>query len=80
MRIFRLSWWLKPFIGFYWVRARDLITLSKYQQSLAKLDRIKMIRGPDIRPMGQWSAEFHILRGHCFYCTDQLDQAAQPEK
>ena len=76
MSIFRLSWWLKPFIGFYWVRARDLITLSKYKQSLAKLDRIKMIRGPDIRPMGQWSAEFHILRGHCYYGMDQLEQAA----
>ena len=75
MKYFRLSWWCTPIISFFWVRARDLSIQAKYQACLSKLARIKWMRGPDISPMGQWSAEYYILEGHSYYGLEQNNKA-----
>ena len=75
MNIFRLSWWLTPVISFNWVRARDLGVVSKHEECLTKLAFIQRLRGPDIRPMGQWTTEYYILQGHAFYSLGRKDRA-----
>ncbi len=75
MNILKLSWWCTPLIGFYWVRARDLSGQSKHKACLKKLSRIRWMRGPDISPMGQWTAEYHLLEGHSHYELSQTDKA-----
>ena len=76
MNIFSLSWWMTPVISFNWVRARDLAVVSKYEECLTKLAFIQRLRGPDIRPMGQWTTEYYILQGHAFYCLGRKDRAS----
>lgn len=71
----RLSWWLTPLISFNWVRARDLAIRGKYKKTLSRLKWIKRMRGPDIRPLGQWSAEFYTTQGHAQYELGQSDEA-----
>ena len=75
MNIFRLSWWFTPIITFNWVRARDLTVVSKHEACLSKLELIKRLRGPDIRPMGQWTTEYYILEGHAYYSLGRKDKA-----
>ncbi len=77
MNFLRFSWWCTPLISFSWVRARDLSGQSKHKACLKKLSRIKWMRGPDISPMGQWTAEFHILEGHSYYQLGQTDKAQE---
>jgi len=75
MNFLRLSWWCTPIIGFFWVRARDLSGQSKHKACLSKLVWIKRMRGPDISPMGQWTAEYHILEGRSYFGLGQKDKA-----
>ncbi|MGH8557629.1 MAG: hypothetical protein ACRESZ_09250 [Methylococcales bacterium] len=77
MNYLRLSWWLTPVISFYWVRARDLSVRSKFKKTLSCLKWIKRMRGPDIRPLGQWSTEYYITQGHAQYELGQLDAALE---
>lgn len=77
MKIFRLSWWLTPLIGYKWVRARDLAVLYKYKDCLSNLASIKRMRGPDIRPMGQWTTEYYIFQGHCYYALGEKNKAIE---
>ncbi|MGH8556394.1 MAG: hypothetical protein ACRESZ_02805 [Methylococcales bacterium] len=73
----RLSWWLTPLIGFYWVQARDLSVRSKFKKTLSCLKWIKRMRGSDIRPLGQWTAEYYITQGHAQYELGRLDAARE---
>jgi hypothetical protein len=75
MNYLRLSWWLTPIISFYWVRARDLSVRSKFKKSLSCLRWIKRMRGPDIRPLGQWTTEYYITQGHAQYELGQIPAA-----
>lgn len=77
LNILRLSWWLTPIISFNWVRARDFLVLSKYQETLSKLALIKRLRGPNISPMGQWTTEYYVLQGHAYYSLGQKDKAME---
>ena len=38
------------------------------------------MRGPDIRPLGQWSTEYYITQGHAHYEMGQLDSARESFK
>ncbi len=73
----RLSWWLTPLISFFWVQARDLSVRSKFKKTLSRLKWIKRMRGPDIRPLGQWTTEFYITQGHAHYELRQLEAARE---
>lgn len=75
MNSLRLSWWLTPLISFYWVRARDLSLRSRFEKTLACLKWIRRMRGPDIRPLGQWTTEYYITQGHAQYELGQMDAA-----
>jgi hypothetical protein len=77
MNYLRLSWWLTPLISFFWVRARDLSVRSKFKKTLSCLKWIKRMRGPDIRPLGQWTAEYYITQGHAQYELGQLEAARE---
>ena len=70
-----MSWWLTPLISFYWVRARDHARNGKYKKTLSRLNWIKRMRGPDIRPLGQWTSEFYTTQGHAQYELGQHDEA-----
>lgn len=80
MNLLRLSWWLTPLISYYWVRARDVGVRSKYKKTLSYLKWIKRMRGPDIRPLGQWTTEYYITQGHAYYELSQMDEAEKSFK
>lgn len=80
MNYLRLSWWLTPLIGFYWVRARDHGVRSKFKKTLSCLKWIKRMRGPDISVLGQWTTEFYITQGHAQVELSQLDAARESFK
>lgn len=75
MNFLRLSWWCTPLISYNWVRARDLATRGKYRKALRKLSSIRRMRGPNIRPLGQWTTEYYLTEGHCHYRLDQKNKA-----
>ncbi|MGR9108547.1 MAG: tetratricopeptide repeat protein [Gammaproteobacteria bacterium] len=77
MNFRRLSWWLTPLISYYWVRARDMSLRDKPKKVLTCLKRIRAMRGKDIRPLGQWTAEYYITRGHAQYELGRLDEARE---
>lgn len=33
------------------------------------------MRGPNIRPLGQWTTEYYMTQGHAHYELDQMDAA-----
>ncbi len=35
------------------------------------------MRGPNIRPLGQWTTEYYLSQGHCHYKLNQLDNAKE---